>query len=315
MAVCYKKTLLGSDFSTPKRTATHKAGFFTIVILFFLVAFLAGQSFVPRVQADASGPSLTPLAPVPCTSPQTGLVMGGYLNSAGAPSVWIVSVSGVSENRSHWPSFFDANSSMWYWLKLVVGTIYNGVWTYDGNVSVSYTPPGHPNGASFTPIVWDGNAVGYHQIMFGCQDLTGNQSWVSVGYRITFAHAIAEAQQELTVCYQAVANASSAGANVAGLLRVLDQAGENLSQADLAYGIGDNASALIYANQCLNLLIQNNVQTRANALESSASQARFWGFMINVVGSSAGAVAVVICGFVVWTFLKRRYLRRGGVAR
>jgi hypothetical protein len=127
--------------------------------------------------------------------------------------------------------------------------------------------------------------------------------------------AIATAQTELIVCYQAVANASNAGANVTSLVYVLDQAGGNLSLADLAYKNGDNASAQTYANQSLNLLIQNDVIARADALKSSASQARFWGFMVNVVGSSVGAVAVVIGGFVVWAFLKRKYLRVGGVVR
>ena len=300
----------------PKRTVARGAGFFMITMLFLLVVILANLSFTPKVQADASGPLLTPLAPVVCSSPQTGLIMGGYLNSAGAPSVLIVSTSGVSENKSHWPSFFDANSSMWYWLKLVTGTVYKGIWTYDGNVSVSYTPLGYPNGTSFTPRVWDGNAVGYHQIMFGCQNVAGNQSWVSVGYHITVASAIASVQEELTVCYRAVVNASSAGANVTSLLRVLDQAGGNLSLADLAYSTGDNASAQTYAKQSLNLLVENNVVAQANALESSASKARFWGFMIEVVGSSVGAVAVLIGGFVVWSFLrKRKSPRVGGYAR
>jgi hypothetical protein len=127
--------------------------------------------------------------------------------------------------------------------------------------------------------------------------------------------AIAAAQKELIVCYQAVTNASDAGGNVTSLLLVLDQAGSNLSLANLAYKNGDNATAQTYANQSLNLLLQNNVTTRADALQNSASQARFWSFMINVVGSSIGAVAVVIGGFIVWTFLKHKYSPAGGVVR
>jgi hypothetical protein len=127
--------------------------------------------------------------------------------------------------------------------------------------------------------------------------------------------AIVAAQNELITCYQAVANASSAGANVTSLIQVLDQAGGNLSRADLAYKTGDNAAAQAYANQSLNLLTQNNVTARASALKSSASQARFWGFMINVVGSLVGAVAVVCCGFAAWTLLKKRYSKDEGVAK
>jgi tetrahydromethanopterin S-methyltransferase subunit F len=127
--------------------------------------------------------------------------------------------------------------------------------------------------------------------------------------------AIAAAQKQLTVCYRAVANASSAGANVTALNFVLDQAGGNLSLADLAYGADNFSSAQSYAVQSLNLLVQNNVTARADALESSASQAGFWGFMIGFVGSAVGAFAVVVGGFVVWGFLKRRYLRVGGAVR
>jgi hypothetical protein len=126
--------------------------------------------------------------------------------------------------------------------------------------------------------------------------------------------AITAAQSELIVGYEAVANASNAGANVTGLIQVLDQVGGNLTLADLAYKNGDNASAQTYANQSLNLLVQSNIIARADALKSSASEARFWSFMINVVGSSVGAVAVVACGFLVWGFLKRKS-RVGGVAR
>ena len=127
--------------------------------------------------------------------------------------------------------------------------------------------------------------------------------------------AIVAAQGNLTVCYQAVANASSAGANVTSLLLVLDQAGGNLSRADLAYSTGNFSYAESYALQSLNLLVQSNVTTRADALKTSASQARFWGFMINIVGSLVGTVVVICGGFVVWVFLKKRYANAEGVAK
>lgn len=127
--------------------------------------------------------------------------------------------------------------------------------------------------------------------------------------------AIDAAQGELVVCYEAVANASAAGANISGLILVLDQAGGNLSRADLAYKMGDFSSAQSNAVQSLNLLVQNNVKTQADALNSTPSQARFWDFMINVVGSLVGTVVVVCSGFVVWTVLKKRYAKVGSVTR
>lgn len=127
--------------------------------------------------------------------------------------------------------------------------------------------------------------------------------------------AIVAAQGRLVVCYQAVANASSAGANVTGLLLVLDQSNGNLYRADLAYKTGDFGSALTYAEQSLNLLVQNNVTTQADALKSSASQARYLDFMINIVGSLVGAVVVICGGFVVWRILKKRDAKGGSVAK
>lgn len=127
--------------------------------------------------------------------------------------------------------------------------------------------------------------------------------------------AIDAAHGELVVCYQAVANASGAGANVTGLILILDQAGGNLSRADLAYKMGDFSSAQSYAVQSLNLLVQNNVKNQANALMGSASNARLWDFMINVAGSLIGAFVVACSGFIVWTFLKKREVERGSVTR
>lgn len=127
--------------------------------------------------------------------------------------------------------------------------------------------------------------------------------------------AIDAAQEELVVCYEAIANASGAGANVSDLILVLDLAGGNLSKADLAYKTGDFASAQSYAVQSLNLLVQNNVKNQANALMGSASNARLWDFMINVAGSLIGAFVVACSGFIVWTFLKKREVERGSVTR
>jgi len=125
-------------------------------------------------------------------------------------------------------------------------------------------------------------------------------------------YSIVAAQGELTLCYQAVANASNTGANVTGLIYILDQAAANLSMADLAFGVGDFNSSKSYATQSLNLLVQNDVVSQADALKNEASQAAFWGFMINIVGSLVGAVAVLVVGFVLWVKLGKRYGKATG---
>jgi uncharacterized Tic20 family protein len=126
--------------------------------------------------------------------------------------------------------------------------------------------------------------------------------------------AIVAADGKLVVCYQAVVNASDAGANVTGLLLVLDEAGGNLSRANLAFRMGNFSSAQSYALQSLNLLVQNDVVAQANALRDTASQERFLDFMVNVVGSLVGTVVIICGGFVVWRVLKKRYAKAGGVA-
>ena len=49
-------------------------------------------------------------------------------------------------------------------------------------------------------------------------------------------------------------------------------------------------------------------------MRDTASQERFWDFMVNVVGSLVGTVVVICGGFVVWRVLKKRYAEAGGVA-
>lgn len=123
---------------------------------------------------------------------------------------------------------------------------------------------------------------------------------------------IAAAQDRLVWCYQAVADASSAGADVSGLIPVLDQSAGNLSMAYVAYDNGNFSSAQAYANQTLNLLNQNGIDVQAGALRAQAAQVQFWGFMLNVVVPLVGALVAVIAGFAVWTVLKKRYATEVG---
>lgn len=123
--------------------------------------------------------------------------------------------------------------------------------------------------------------------------------------------AIAAAEERILVCYRAVADADDAGANTAALLAVLNEAGELLSRAKLAYEMGDFNSTLDFA-----LLGQerlNGFVADADALREAALQQRNWDFMVYVVGSVVGAIVVVCGSFVVWFFLKRRYERAGRV--
>jgi hypothetical protein len=122
--------------------------------------------------------------------------------------------------------------------------------------------------------------------------------------------AISTAQNKLVQCYDAAKAAESAGANISQLTIKLNNAGSLLSRAQLAYSSGDSASASNLAAQSQNEL--DGFVSDANSLQASASQSRTFDFLLNVVGSIAGTVAVFVGSFFVWRFLKRKY-GNGGV--
>jgi hypothetical protein len=116
--------------------------------------------------------------------------------------------------------------------------------------------------------------------------------------------AIAEAENRVADCYGAVAGAEGAGANVTGLLNALDEAGMLLSRGILAYNVGDFGSARDFAVWCSGNL--TGVVDEAHVLKETAILERYWDFMVNVVGSAVGSVAIVCGGFAVWFLLKKR---------
>jgi len=117
--------------------------------------------------------------------------------------------------------------------------------------------------------------------------------------------AVASAESKVAECYNFALDAERAGANVSALLRVLDEAGDLLSKAELAFGVGDYDSAAAYAAQCEGRLAGFEVQ--AQALRDSAAWQCQLDLMVNVVGSAAGTVAVLVGGWLVWRWLKKRH--------
>jgi hypothetical protein len=117
--------------------------------------------------------------------------------------------------------------------------------------------------------------------------------------------AVSAAQNKLVQCYDATRAAEAAGANVSQLTSQLNSAGLLLSRAELANSTGDFGSANSLAAQCQSELA--NFVSDANTLQVSAERSRTLGFLVNVVGSVAGTIAVLVGSFVVWVLLKRRY--------
>ena len=80
--------------------------------------------------------------------------------------------------------------------------------------------------------------------------------------------AVSEAQQRINTCYAAAADAAKAGANVTGLLSILNDAGTSLSRAELALGQGDFNSAYSLAHEGEGKLI--GFEVVASGLRDSA---------------------------------------------
>jgi len=127
------------------------------------------------------------------------------------------------------------------------------------------------------------------------------------------ASAISTAQSKLVQCYDAATAAESEGANISSLTSRLNSAGLLLSNAELAYSNGDFASAQSLAVQSQSELA--SFVSDANSMQASAAQSRTSSFLLNVVGSIVGVVAVIVAAFVVWGFLKRKYGNDAGVQK
>jgi hypothetical protein len=116
--------------------------------------------------------------------------------------------------------------------------------------------------------------------------------------------AIAAAEERLVQCYEAVAAADAVGANVTGLVEQLNQAADFLSRAKLLSRGGSLDAAMALARQSEGAL--DGVLVNAEALTEQAILANYQDFLVNVVGSSVGAVAVVGGGVAAWWWFTRR---------
>ncbi|MCW4048016.1 MAG: hypothetical protein NWE99_10750 [Candidatus Bathyarchaeota archaeon] len=128
--------------------------------------------------------------------------------------------------------------------------------------------------------------------------------------RVVYAQTnILSAQNTLLNCYNAAKDAEAAGANITTLTNILNEAGTFLSKAELAYSQNDFAAADDYVSQCQSKL--NNFIAQAENLKQTAAQRQNRDFLINVVGSASGALAVLAVGLTVWAVLNRRSKKPG----
>ena len=132
-----------------------------------------------------------------------------------------------------------------------------------------------------------------------CLGASGEDAW----------SAISDAESMIADCYMAIVDAERCGANITGLVEVLNEAGLLLSLAKLAYSSGDYENAINYAGECQSML--EGFIDRAEVLRREAQEAGRRDFMFNFVGSGFGALGILIGGYAAWFYLVRREERRG----
>jgi hypothetical protein len=124
--------------------------------------------------------------------------------------------------------------------------------------------------------------------------------------------AIADAQEVVINCYEAALDAEESRATITQLISVINEAGTYLSKAYLAYSEGNFSSAVYFAN--LTRISLDGFADWAYTLKENGIRQSNQDFMINIVGSIFGSIAILCGGFAMFFLLKRKYGRIEGVA-
>ncbi len=121
----------------------------------------------------------------------------------------------------------------------------------------------------------------------------------------TATTSIEGAENALVSAYQAVLEVEQVGANVSGLLAQLNEAGEFLAKAHMAYRLGNFDNATSSADQSKDIGIE--VENKAYELKDSAWRENIQHIWLTIMGSVLGVILVATGSFWVWHFLKRHY--------
>jgi hypothetical protein len=120
--------------------------------------------------------------------------------------------------------------------------------------------------------------------------------------------AIGEADDALSMAFEAVLEAERAGANVSDLIVKLDEAGGLLAEAENAYRVGNFSEAVSRAEGCS--ILANGVVGEALSLKSSALADAQKAVLQTLTFSWVGGAAFLIVLFFVWGWFKRAYARK-----
>jgi hypothetical protein len=120
--------------------------------------------------------------------------------------------------------------------------------------------------------------------------------------------AIDGAEVSVVSAYEAVLEAEADGVDVSGLLVRLNDAGELLVEAHVAYGLENFDEAVGFAGLCSE--VGDSVNSDAVDLRLGAQGSRITELWLTMVGSLMGVVVVFFVGFFGWGVVKRRFVRR-----
>lgn len=121
----------------------------------------------------------------------------------------------------------------------------------------------------------------------------------------TATASIEGAENALVSAYQAVLEVDQVGANVSGLLVKLNEAGELLAKAHIAYRLEDFDNATSSADHSKDVGIE--VENEAYELKDSAWRGNIQRLWLTIIESVLGVIVIVSGSFWAWRFLKRRY--------
>ena len=119
---------------------------------------------------------------------------------------------------------------------------------------------------------------------------------------------LGEAEQSMAQAYEAVLDAEGVGANVSGLLVRLNVAVWLVSQASMAFEVGDFEEAAHFSELASD--VGGEVVDEAERLGTEAGHAGTNRMRFSVVGSVLGVAIVVCISLLGYRIFKKRYFRR-----
>jgi hypothetical protein len=119
---------------------------------------------------------------------------------------------------------------------------------------------------------------------------------------------ITSADDALKLAFKRVLDAEEAGANVSSLTSDLNEAGESLAEAEVAYRNGNLTDAAGLADSCSGLA--EAVSVEAVALKGSALADSQRVFQSTIIFSTGGTFAFVAVLVLFWFWFKRAHARK-----